>query len=136
MLLRRGRGSTRFEGTESCCSFYHFNNASCSGRGSTRFEGTESTMQHIFVLTIPPGGRGSTRFEGTERCEPGSRPSLYRLGGRGSTRFEGTESGQDGGGQCRLTQVAEVRPALRVLKAGLSATYNNNIERWQRFDPL
>jgi len=32
--------------------------------------------------------------------------------------------------------VAEVRPALRVLKAGLSATYNNNIERWQRFDPL
>ncbi len=67
------------------------------------------------------GGRGSTRLEGTEILSRLSRFSPWRCG-RGSTRLEGTEISN----KLLLPQIvsnaAEVRPGLRVLKL-----HNNNI---------
>src|SRR5439155_1435028 len=105
------------------------------GRGSTRFEGTESARQQYdeeveqSAAEVRPGlrilkdkalpgyehlkrrGRGSTRFEGTESSLRGRIYPAARHCGRGSTRFEGTES--------------EFLDKL-----------NTGITRRQRFDPL
>src|SRR6266567_1338457 len=108
-----------------------------------------------------PGGRGSTRFEGTESSCSGGSLKGFKGCGRGSTRFEGTESWPQCDVQQQHRKVAEVRPALRVLKDETEIVEHSALEGgrgssrfegsesvvlcldtvgatglWQRFDPL
>ncbi len=106
------------------------------GRGSTRFEGTESLSAARLSPRLVKGGRGSTRFEGTERYSVVSvdvRP-CYVAEVRPALRVLKDEAVGDIRRACQ--SVAEVRPALRVLKAVLDRLYAGDEEEWQRFDPL